>query len=351
MKRSSADLSQDPVFERFQFLVNAPALFNAVVSAAELGVFEFLSKNSDSSFEAVREFTGLPAHQLRVLLHAVCTTGLLERHDGDYRNAATAEQLLAADSPDSWRRILVGWRDIYYPAFGQMTTALRAGTNTALAAFPGDEPTLYQRLSRTPELESVFHASMSAFTLRTLPGLVEQEALFSPARRLLDVGGGAGTTTAALVARYPELQVTILDMPSVARLAEQATAADTESRVDLRGVDLFADAFPTGYDTVMFSHVLEIFPGDRIVALLRKAYDALPAGGRVIVYGFNASDDETQGIYSARLSLYLNVLASGGGMAYPAGDYEDWLRRAGFGDVTTIAGLPFEHGLTTGIKA
>ncbi|MGW1082014.1 methyltransferase [Kitasatospora sp. NPDC002522] len=322
------------------------------MTATELDIFGFLSSNPGAEFEKVREFTGLAAHPLRVLLHAVCTTGLLERDGtGGYTNARAAEQLLATDAPDSWRRILLGWREIYYPAFGQMTGALRAGTNTALADYPGTEPTLYQRLAHQPELERVFHDSMSAFTMHSLSGLVDREEFFGPARHLLDVGGGDGTTTAALVERYPELRVTVFDMPSVARLAEQTRTAVPPDRVELAAGDLFADAFPEGADTVLFSHVLEIFSGEQIVALLRKAHQALPAGGRAIVYGYNVSDDETRGLFSARLSLYLNILASGQGMAYPAKDYEQWLRQAGFAEVTTIGGLPFEHGLTTGVKA
>jgi hypothetical protein len=102
---------------------------------------------------------------------------------------------------------------------------------------------------------------------------------------------------------------------------------------------------------VLFSHVLEVFSVDRVGRLLAKAVDALPAGGKVLVYGFNASDDESRGIFSARLSLYLNVLATGEGMAYPAGDYERWLRRLGCTNVRTVRGLPFEHGLTVGTKS
>jgi hypothetical protein len=37
-------------------------------------------------------------------------------------------------------------------------------------------------------------------------------------------------------------------------------------------------------------------------------------------------------------------------MAYPARDYEDWMRRAGFQQVEAFGGLPFEHGLTCGVK-
>lgn len=346
----STDSEDDQLYQRFQFLVNAPALFNAVTTAVELDIFRFLADHVGATAEQLREFTGLPAHQLRVLLQAVCATGLLRRNGEGYANSAVAERLLASDSPDSWRHILVGWKEIYYPAFADMTTALKAGTNTALGRFPGEEPTLYQRLSRFPRLEAAFHRAMTAFTLRSLPGLLEHADL-SATRHLLDVGGGDGATTAHLLERYPELRATVFDIPSVADLATSALSTRFGDRVDFHPGDLFADEFPPGPDAVLFSHVLEIFSSEQIVALLTKAHDVLPPGGRVLVYGFNVSDDETAGMFSARLSLYLNILASGQGMAYPAKDYEEWLRRAGFQDVETIGGLDFEHGLTTGLKA
>ncbi|MFJ7264347.1 methyltransferase [Streptomyces globosus] len=339
----------DPVVERFHFLVNAPALFNAVVTALEWDVFGHLSAHPGASFEELRAAVGVPAHSLRVLLHAVCTTGLLERGpDGGYRNAPAAAELLAPDGPDSWRHILTGWREIYYPAFSRMSEALAAGTNLALDAHPGDEPTLYRRLAHDPEREAVFHRSMSAFTLKSLDALVETEE-FATVRHLLDIGGGDGTTSARLLARHPGMRSTVFDIPSVAQLAADAKA-EAQDRIRLHSGDLFTDPFPPGADAVLFSHVLEIFSGGQITELLAKAHAVLPSGGRVFVYGYNASDDETRGWYSARLSLYLNVLASGQGMAYPARDYEEWMRRAGFDAVRTLTGYPYEHGLTIGTK-
>ncbi|MEW2620514.1 methyltransferase [Streptomyces sp. NPDC048106] len=339
----------DPVLERFHFLMNAPALFNAVATAVEVRIFHFLAEHPRAGFEEIRAFTGLPAHQLRVLLQAVCTTGLLRREDGRYLNSDVAGDLLASDAEDSWSHIVVGWKEVYYPAFVHMTKALKAGTNLALDTYPGDEPTLYQRLSRNPKLEAVFHRAMSSFTLQSVDALVEREE-FASVRRLLDIGGGDGTTSARLVARHPDLVSTVFDMPSVSKLGEDKAAADYPDRVELHPGDIFNDAFPLGADAVLFSHVLEIFSEDQILGLMKKAYDSLPEGGKVFVYGYNVSDDETSGIYGARLGLYFNVLASGQGMAYPARDYENWLSKAGFGEVRTVSGLPYEHGLTLGVK-
>jgi hypothetical protein len=338
----------DPDYERFHFLVNAPALFNAVATAVELDVFSHLAKHPGADFEQLHHHTGVPRHQLRVLLQAVCAAGLLRRRDGGYTNSPVAEEFLATDADDSWSHIVVAWKEVYYPAFAQMTTALRAGTNTALSRHVGTEPTLYQRLSHDPDLEALFHRAMSAFTLKSVDALVER-AEFATVRHLLDVGGGDGTTSASLVARHQHLRSTVFDMPTVVKLAGE-TAAEFSDRIDSHSGDILIDTFPCGADAVLFSHVLEIFSPDQILDLLKKAYSTLPDGGKVFIYGYNVSDDETEGIFGARLSLYLNVLASGQGMAYPAKDYQEWLRATGFHDVTTVAGLPYEHGLSMGTK-
>jgi SAM-dependent methyltransferase len=337
-------------YEQFQLIANGPALFNAMVTGIELGLFTFLSRSPGASAAELEKHTGLAAHPLRVLLLGLCAGGLLERRAGGYHNGPAAEHFLATDAPDGWAPILLGWKEIYYPAFQHMTEALRAGTNTALRDYEGDEPTLYQRLAHQPDLEAVLHRSMAAFTRGSLPGLLDDERI-GAVRHLLDVGGGDGTTSRALAERYPRLTTTIFDLPSVVGLAAAQTPAELAGRVRVHGGDLFTDPFPPGADAVLFSHVLEVFSAEQIVVLLTKAYEALPAGGRAFLYGFSVPDEEDSGMLAARLSLYLNILATGQGMSYPAKDYAAWLRQAGFTRVEVVTGLVYEHGLIIGTKA
>lgn len=332
--------------ETFDFLLNAPALFNAVATALELGVFDFLAKQPGAGRADIGSAVGLGGHQVRVLLQAVCCTGLLEREDGGYRNSAVAEEELLGGGTDGWQRILPGWREVYYPAFARLTDALRAGTNTALDIFPGTEPTLYQRLVHVPKTELVFHDAMGAFSERAVRALVEREE-FTDVRHLLDVGGGDGMTARHLIERHPDLRITLFDLASVTEIVREET--DSE-RITVHSGDLFADEFPAGVDAVLFSHVLEVFAEAEIRILLSKAFAALPPNGRIICYHHHVSDDETAGVYSARLSLYLTALASGAGMAYPVTDYVRWLHETGCVDVTSVTGLPYEHAIVLGTK-
>lgn len=92
-------------------------------------------------------------------------------------------------------------------------------------------------------------------------------------------------------------------------------------------------------------------PELRLQELLGKAVDALPSGRRVLIYGYHVSDDETRGLYSARRSRSLNVLASGQGIGLPGGGRRALARAGCCGRVRSYTGLPCEHGLIVGWKA
>jgi ubiquinone/menaquinone biosynthesis C-methylase UbiE len=342
-------VENDRIYERLQLIVNGPALFNAIVSALELDIFGYLAEHPGSSFADLRTFTGLPDHSVRVLLFALCATELVDKRDGGYVNSAVAAATLAHDRPESWRDTLIGWRRFQYPAFPHTTTALRAGENTALDDYPGAGTTLYERLSADPDLVAAYHDHIKPFTHLYLSALVEHPEL-STVEHLLDVGGGDGTTARGFAARYPRSRVTIFDMPSVAAHAEHAEPEELGERIRLHAGNIFTDEFPRDVDGILFSHVLEPFDEERCVALLTKAFDVLPAGGKLFTYGTTASDDERTGLLAARLSLYLNVLVSAGGMAHPAADYERWLWKVGCDTVARYPGLPYEHALVVGTK-
>jgi hypothetical protein len=344
-----SDQATGRVYDRFQLIVNGSALFNAIVTALDLDIYGFLARNGGATFAEIRDFTGLAAHKLRILMLALCTTELVGGQDGRYVLASAAEELLVRDTPESWRDTLLGWRRFQYPAFPELTAALRSGANAALAAYPGEGPTLYHRLAMDPAAEKSYHDSIAPFTHLFLPALLDNEE-FASVGHLLDVGGGDGTTAVGFARRYPRASVTVFEFPTVAERASSMLPTDVAGRVAFCPGDFFTDPFPDNVDAVMFSHVLEPFSPEENAGLLKKARECLPSGGKIFAYGTTASDDEDGGPLAARLSLFLNVLASGAGMAYPVKDYAQWLIDAGCRTVRSFRGLPFEHGLVVGIK-
>ncbi|MEM9058180.1 MAG: methyltransferase [Pseudomonadota bacterium] len=135
---------------------------------------------------------------------------------------------------------------------------------------------------------------------------------FTGHRHLLDVGGGNGTFLAATAARAPELELSLFDMPPVARLAEAHLAdAGLAKRVRVCPGDFTRDPLPTGADLVSLVRVLHDHDDDVVAALLKRVHAALPPGGVVLVAEPLADTEGAPQMGSVYFAFYLRAMGSG----------------------------------------
>jgi predicted enzyme related to lactoylglutathione lyase len=124
-------------------------------------------------------------------------------------------------------------------------------------------------------------------------------------RTMVDVGGGTGAMLASLLRRHPHVQGILVDFPgTVARAGETLASAGVADRVLLRGQSFF-DPLPAGADLYLLKSVLNDWPDQETVAILRRCAQAAPATGRIAVLGGVAPDD-------APRSLGIDMLVAGG---------------------------------------
>jgi cyclopropane fatty-acyl-phospholipid synthase-like methyltransferase len=213
-----------------------------------------------------------------------------------------------------------------------LADSLKSDTNVGLQTVPGIGDSLYKRLAQSPELERIFQNAMAPKDRKSRQLLFDSNE-FGEVRHLLDVGGGPGLIGYLLKKEYPHLKITLFDLPSVCDRTKSLFAGTGVKELEVHAGDFFTDEWPTEVDAVLLSHVLEIFSEDKIHFLLKKAFDALPKGGKIFVYGMACDDDETGADMAAWGSLYFFLLASGEGMMYPVCNYRCWLKDAGFSDV------------------
>lgn len=104
-------------------------------------------------------------------------------------------------------------------------------------------------------------------------------------KTLLDVGGGDGTIGCTLADRYPDLAVTVFNLPASAYIARRTIAERKQTaRVKVHEGDFLKDELPGGgFERVMFSRVLADWTPNVCAMLLAKARRALAPGGRVII--------------------------------------------------------------------
>ncbi|HXE62428.1 MAG TPA: methyltransferase [Bryobacteraceae bacterium] len=144
---------------------------------------------------------------------------------------------------------------------------------------------------------------------------------------LLDIGGGTGIYSIALLQKNPGLRAIILDRPEVLRVAaEFATQYGVADRLELRPGDMFTAAFPPA-DSVLFSNVLHDWDVDDCRGLVRRAADCLRPGGSILIHDVLLNDALDGPLAVACYSAQLFTMAEG--RAYSAAEYTAWLREAG----------------------
>jgi ubiquinone/menaquinone biosynthesis C-methylase UbiE len=330
------------------FGANAFQLLNA---GCELGLFTLLAERPGSSATEIEVRLGLAERPTQILLLGTTALGLTERGDDGYRNSELVQGMCADGSWPIIQDLVEFQQRITGPASVDFAASLRWNTNLGLRHIPGDAPDLYQRLAAHPELEQLFYRCMKSWSSLSNPILVDNADL-SGVRRVLDVGGGDAVNSIALAKANPHARFTVLDLPGAVAIArDKIKEQGLDDQIEVVEGDMFGEPFPTGHDCVLFANQLVIWSPEENERLLRKAYQALPEGGRVLI--FSAMSDETGDgpLYAALDNVYFATLPTSRSMIYHWAQYEKWLSRAGFAEIFRRPGDTWTpHGVIGAVK-
>jgi 2,7-dihydroxy-5-methyl-1-naphthoate 7-O-methyltransferase len=124
-------------------------------------------------------------------------------------------------------------------------------------------------------------------------------------RTIVDVGGGTGAMLASLLRRHPQARGILVDLPgTVARAGEVIESFGVADRVTVAGQSFF-DPLPAGADLYLLKSVLNDWPDEPTVAILRRCAEAALPKTTIAVLG-GVSADETP------RSLGIDMLVAGG---------------------------------------
>ncbi|QEU97157.1 methyltransferase domain-containing protein [Streptomyces kanamyceticus] len=316
--------------------------FKTYAGAIEIGLFDLLADGHELTVEEVSAQLGIAVRPADLLLAGCASLGLLEKTGVRYRNAALAEEFLIKGRPYYFGGFVRYLDRREYPAWRHIVEALR--TNRPQTWTPGSQESLFD--TEDPETLQLFWDcmfSISVFTARALAGVYD----FTPHRRLLDVGGGAGAFPLELCRRFKNLSATVLDLPPVCDLARRKIAdAQLEGTVDAVAGDFHRDAvLPGGYDVIVLSMILHDWDEESNRALLRKCREALRPGGVVLICELLLNDERTGPPAAALMGMNM-LIETEGGKNYSGAEYRRWLLDAGFSQAET---LPLEAAGANGV--
>lgn len=323
---SATDAAPDPspVLDLLTAFRRSKTMFAAV----SLGVFDTLAAGPKDAAALAAELRAHPDALAR-LLDACVGLRLLRRDGSAYANTPAASAYLTQASPRRMTGYLAFTDQILWKLWGDLADAIRDGGPGWKRSFGWEGP-VFANIFHTPELRREFLMGMHGFGLISSPHVVEAFDL-SRFRRLVDLGGATGHMAVAACRRYPTLRAVVLDLPEVVPLAQElVSATEVADRVEVAAGDFFADPLPQA-DLYTLGRILHDWSEDKIMALLRKAFAALPAGGAVLVAEKLIADDRAGPDWAQMQDL--NMLLVTEGCERTLGEYAELLKRAGFAEV------------------
>jgi hypothetical protein len=315
-----------------------------LLSAVEMGLFTELA-HKPQALESATGRLGLHARAARDFLDALVALGFLERRDGVYSNTPATDLFLDRKKPSYIGGMLEMANHRLYGHWAHLTEALRTG-QPQNEVRGGGEP-LFEALYADP-------ARLKGF-LKAMTGISHGSAMAIAAKfpwkdykSVCDVGTAQGDTAAQIALAHPHLQAAGFDLPEVGPIFEEyVQQLGLNGRLTFKPGSFFDDPLPQ-VDVLVMGHILHDWDLETKRMLIRKAYEALPSGGALVVYEAIIDDDRSKNALGLMMSLNM-LIETYGGFDYTGADCQGWLREAGFKE-TRVEPLVGPDSMVVGIK-
>ena len=307
----------------------------ALFAALDFDLFTRIDRGCASPAALAAE-TGIAENRMVTLLTALKSLGLIAEREGQLRNAPAASRFLVAGAPGDFRdyiRLVNG--AFGYEGFRHLSAALRGER-----IFP--DKGFYEGLVYSAGIGGAQFSSAQHSGSLGPARLMSKRVDLSDRKQLLDVGGGSGAYSLAFCAANPPLKATILDFPQTIETARTyARQSGLADRIAHLAGNAITTDWPKGHDVVLMSYVWSAVGGDDIAVLARRAFDALPPGGLVLVHDFMVENSREQPAFAAWYLLG-SIFDNPNAVCLTPAYVEDALRQAGFkieGTEVMLAGI------------
>lgn len=273
LTRKTAARDGAELFDLVQGFVKSQVLFALV----ELRVLHRLMDGAMPA-DALAQVSGMRVDRMERLLMAATAMKLTtkDRH-GRYGLARLGAAMVGVPGLED----MIRHHEAFYRDLNDPVALLRGEVDTELAAF---WPYVFGAASATDAEVSNRYSDLMARSQQIVAADTLAATDLKETEHLLDVGGGYGVFAEAAALKYPDIQVTVFDLPLV---AQNANALIRRSKVkgQLRFVpgSFRDDPLPEGADTISLIRVLYDHEDQTVEALLSKVFDTLPENGRLLV--------------------------------------------------------------------
>jgi cyclopropane fatty-acyl-phospholipid synthase-like methyltransferase len=198
---------------------------------------------------------------------------------------------------------------------------------------PARKADMFQK--NAEETERFIMAMHSLVNARGDAEILSDKLDFSRAKTLLDIGSGPGTYPIQFLRKYPNLKITILDLPRTLSITKKVLRNEQISgRIRLVERDYNSGEIPKGFDIAFLSNIIHSESEEANQKLLKKVYRALNPRGKIIIKDHILDSTLTSPAVGAIFSI--NMLLTTKGRDYSFRELRNWLINAGFEKIRWI---------------
>ncbi|MHA2143719.1 MAG: methyltransferase, partial [Candidatus Thorarchaeota archaeon] len=318
-------VTKEDVFGILRGYVNSAALG----SALELGLFWLLDEEPKDVADVARAL-GIREMRCEHWLELLRNMSFLDRISEKYVPSSNARSgIMETLSKESWSLLAQEARE-RLPAVNDLAIHILKPISTWKAQ-DLSPPNYVSQMDDNPERARRFTRMLYEIH-QPLAEKLASSLDMTDVSRLMDLGGGSGVMTFALLKQHSHLTAVVVDIANVCAAGREiAKEKSMDERVTYHSADFVHDILPRGFDMI-----LECDVGIYGESLFRKLIDSLNPGGRLVIVDelvqeeiSSPSSRKAQPAYSFLASLHNPDFSS-----LTVTEVMDQLTRAGFEEIS-----------------
>jgi len=303
-----------------------------MLTAVNIGLFTQLAQGPLSGKE-IASRSGLHQRGLYDFLDTLVSLGFLKRDgildNAKYSNAPDTDMFLDNNKRTYIGGILEMIDHRLYGFWGNLEEGLKTGQpqneikETGANAFEA----LYSNEAGLQE----FLSAMAGIQMGNFMAFAKGFD-FSKYNSLCDMGGAGGFLAAQVAMNNPGISCTSFDLPQVEKVAKGNLAAmGLSDKVKVVNGNFFENEFPRA-DVITMGNILHDWGLEEKKTLIKKAFQALPAGGSFVAIENVIDRDRRVNTFGMLMSLNM-LIETADGFDYTETEFESWAKEAGFREV------------------
>ncbi|WP_299256369.1 methyltransferase [uncultured Aquimarina sp.] len=306
-----------------------------LLSAVNMSLFTLLAKE-ELSGQGIKEKLGLHQRGLYDFLDALVALNFLKRTgikaSAVYANTEETNLFLDKEKPSYVGGMLELSNNRLYGFWNSLEEGLKTGA-------PQNE----LKNGGAPIFEDIYadQQKLKEF-LKAMEGLqssnfkmLSQKFDFSNYKTLCDIGGSSGHLAIQVARNNSHMKTITFDLPPLEILAkENILSNELSDSVSFQPGDFFKDELPKS-DVITMGNILHNWGLEDKKMLIKKAYDALPNGGALIVIENIIDDNRRTNAFGLMMSLQM-LMETPEGFDFTAADFNVWASEIGFLQVSTM---------------